>query len=161
MRLRVYIKYFNPDCKIADFAKGDWIDLKAAEPVRGLKGELFYIPLGVAMDLPHGFEAIVAPRSSTPKNFGFIVPNSIGVIDNSYCGDNDQWKCPALFFGEGEVNRGDRICQFRIQLSQKATFWDKLKWLFSDGFEFIEVEQLGAVDRGGFGSTGVAGRACN
>ena len=113
------------------------------------------------MDLPHGFEAIVAPRSSTPKNFGFIVPNSIGVIDNSYCGDNDQWKCPALFFGEGEVNRGDRICQFRIQLSQKATFWDKLKWFFSDGFEFIEVEQLGAVDRGGFGSTGVAGCACN
>lgn len=161
MKLKIKVKVLTEGCMPEINEKGDWIDLKAAEPVRGFKGELFYIPLGVAMDLPHGFEAIVAPRSSTPKNFGFIVPNSIGVIDNSYCGDNDQWKCPALFFGEGEVNRGDRICQFRIQLSQKATFWDKLKWLFSDGFEFIEVEQLGAVDRGGFGSTGVAWCACN
>lgn len=74
MKLKVYIKYFSPGCKIADFAKGDWIDLKAAEPIRGFKGELFYIPLGVAMVLPHGFEAIVAPRSSTPKNFGSLFP---------------------------------------------------------------------------------------
>lgn len=161
MKLKVYIKYFSPGCKIADFAKGDWIDLKAAEPIRGFKGELFYIPLGVAMDLPHGFEAIVAPRSSTPKNFGFIVPNSIGVIDNSYCGDKTNGNALLFLRGGSKLNRGDRICQFWIQLSQKATFWDKLRWFFSDGFEFIEVEQLGAVDRGGFGSTGVAGCACN
>lgn len=161
MKLKVYIKYFNPECRIAELTKGDWIDLRSSVTVQQSKGDLIYIPLGVAIELPHGFEAIVNPRSSTPLKFGFIVPNSQGVIDNSYCGDKDEWMCPALFFKDGSIQKGDRICQFKIQLSQKASMWDKLRWLCSGGFKFVEVTNLGNKNRGGFGSTGVAGCTCN
>lgn len=154
MKLKVYVRYYASYCFIRPYAKGDWMDLKAREPFEGKNGDLTYIPLGVAIELPPGFEAIMAPRSSTPKKYGFIVPNSIGVIDNSYCGDEDEWKCPALFFKDGVVHEGERICQFRIQLSQKASVWDKLKWLFCNGIEFIEVEHLRGESRGGFGTTG-------
>lgn len=116
--------------------------------------EVVYISLGVAMKLPDGFEAIIAPRSSSPKNFGFIVPNSFGVIDSSYCGNEDEWKLIALPFRDATISREDRVCQFRIQLSQKATFWQKLKWFFSNGIEFVQVEDLEGTARGGFGSTG-------
>lgn len=154
MKQKVFIKYHSPSSRLANIPKGDWIDLRAAAAVEAKKGDFKLISLGVSMDLPPGCEAIVAPRSSSPINYGFIVPNSIGVIDNSYRGTSDVWKCPALFFTDGKINKGDRICQFRIQLSQKATVWQKLKWLFSDGFVFIEVDYLQEEDRGGFGSTG-------
>lgn len=154
MKPKVFVKYHDSACKLANIPKGDWIDLRSAESFEAKKGDLKMISLGVSMDLPPGFEAIVAPRSSSHLNHGFTVPNSIGVIDNSYRGNYDVWKCPALFFDNGTVSRGDRICQFRIQLSQRATFWQKFKWLFSDGFEFIEVNYLQEESRGGFGSTG-------
>lgn len=153
MKLKVYIKYFDSICELSFIQKGDWIDLRAASHIAGKKGELQLIPLGVAMKLPKGFEAIVNPRSSTFLKHGFIMPNSQGVIDNSYQGDTDCWMCPALFFKDGVVYRGNRICQFRIQLSQRASVWDKLKWLFCSGIEFVEVEHLTAKNRGGFGST--------
>lgn len=156
MKLKIYVKYFDPVCGISFIQKGDWIDLRASADVSGKKGQLQLIPLGVAMRLPKGFEAIVNPRSSTPLKHGFTMPNSQGVIDNSYQGDTDYWMCPALFFKDGVINKGDRICQFRIQLSQRASVWDKLKWLFCSGIEFVEVEYLTAKNRGGFGSTGRA-----
>jgi dUTP pyrophosphatase len=94
-------------------------------------------------------------RSSTPKKFGVITANSEGVIDNTYCGNNDEWKYPALAIKDTTINEGDRICQFRIQLSQKATVWQKLKWLLSSGVKIVEVESLSGANRNGFGSTGV------
>ena len=82
------------------------------------------------------------------------MPNSIGIIDNSYSGDQDEWKCPALFFEEGIIQEGSRICQFRITLSQKASLWTKLLWLFCSGVKLVEVDHLDEHNRGGFGSTG-------
>ena len=93
--MKIYIKYFSDVEKLTKLSVGDWIDLRAAEDVDMAAGEFRLIPLGVGMKLPEGYEAHVAPRSSTFKNFGIIAANSIGIIDNSYCGDEDQWKLPA------------------------------------------------------------------
>ena len=176
-------------------AKGDWIDLRAAEDitlpvpisnrehqvnnqkVRDVNIQNKLISLGVAMQLPAGYEAHVLPRSSSYKNFGVVLGNSMGIIDNSYCGPKDIWrfnaialkpctikgprpateedyKNPELTIVNGWV-QGDRICQFRIQLSQKATVWQKLKWLFSNGIKIEVVKGLSGSNRGGIGSTGV------
>ena len=137
--------------------KGDWIDLTAGEKVqltnRGLT-KISYIPLGIAMELPKGYEAILVSRSSTPEKFGITCPNSFGVIDNSYCGNEDEWKFPAIGLRQTTINSGDRICQFRIQLSQKATVWQKLKWLFSGNLKIKFVDNLSKPSRGGIGTTG-------
>lgn len=140
---KIEIKYFTGEIeKIAPIRQGDWIDLRAAAKVEMKKGDFTLIPLGVAMKLPRGYEAHVAPRSSTYKNFGIIQANSIGIIDNSYCGDNDQWFYPAIALRDTVINVNDRICQFRIVKVQPPV-------------EFQIVEKLGDKDRGGFGSTGV------
>ena len=139
------IKYFSD--KIEKLAyienKSDWIDLRAAEEVRLKKGEFALIPLGVAMELPKGYEAHVVPRSSTFKNFGIIQTNHMGVIDESYCGDSDQWYMPVLAVRDTEIHVNDRICQFRIMQHQPT-------------IRFEETDTLGHSDRGGFGSTGKA-----
>ena len=138
----IKIKYFNENIeKIAPIAKGDWIDLRAAAEVELKAGEFRLIPLGVAMELPKGYEAHVCPRSSTFKNFGVIQTNSMGIIDNSYCGDNDQWFFPAFALRDTVIKENDRICQFRIMEIQPR-------------INFITVESLGNEDRGGHGSTG-------
>ena len=107
------------------------------------------------MQLPKGFEAVALPRSSTYKNFGVILGISEGIIDQSYCGDNDEWRFNAIAFRATTINEGDRICQFRVQLSQKATIWQKLMWLLSSGIKIVEVDNLGNKDRRGIGSTGI------
>ena len=177
MKLKIKIKVLTEGCVPEIIECGDWIDLKLAETVhlvppqagtlkkkqeqlqtlsyRNVTAEVTYLPLGVAMELPKGFEAKVLPRSSTPKKLGIVCANSMGVIDNSYNGDNDEWKFPAIAIRETTIEEGTRICQFRIQLSQKATFWQKLKWLFSSGIKLVEVDKLNNEDRLGFGSTGV------
>lgn len=134
--------------------KGDWIDLYSAEDKKFRPGESGLLDLGIAMQLPKGFEAIVAPRSSTFKHFGIICSNSFGIIDNSFCGDNDMWKFPYYSPKGGSITVLSRPCQFRIQLSQKATFIQKLKWLFSSKIKFVRVHKLKNKDRGGIGSTG-------
>ena len=121
--------------------KSDWYDLRAAEDVEMKSGEFKLIKLGVAIQLPSGYEAIVAPRSSTFKNYGIIQANSIGVIDESYCGDNDQWMLPAIALRDTTIHKNDRICQFRIIEHQPA-------------HKITTVQQLGGKDRGGIGSTG-------
>jgi len=121
--------------------KSDWIDLRAAEDVTLKAGEFKLIPLGVAMQLPQGYEAHIVPRSSTFKNFGIIQTNHQGVIDCSYCGDNDQWRMPVYAVRDTEIHVNDRICQFRIMENQPKIVFD-------------EVEHLEGADRGGFGSTG-------
>lgn len=139
--MKIYIKYFSDVEKLTKLSVGDWIDLRAAEDVDMEAGEFRLIPLGVGMKLPEGYEAHVAPRSSTFKNFGIIATNSIGIIDNSYCGEEDQWKLPAYALREAHIKKNDRICQFRIVQRQPK-------------LEFEQVEHLDAVSRGGFGSTG-------
>lgn len=121
--------------------KSDWIDLRAAEDVTLKKGEFRLIPLGVAMELPKGYEAHIVPRSSTFKNFGVIQTNHIGVIDETYCGDGDQWYFPVYALMDTEIHRNDRICQFRIMEHQPEIM-------------FEEVDRLEGKNRGGFGSTG-------
>ena len=123
--------------------KSDWIDLRAAEDVELKAGEFKLIPLGVAMQLPQGYEAHIIPRSSTFKNFGVIQANHMGMIDESYCGDNDQWYFPAIALRDTVIKTGDRICQFRIMEHQPTLY-------------FQTVDTLGNTDRGGFGSTGRA-----
>lgn len=141
--MKIQIKYFTDKIdKIKYIAgKSDWMDLRAAEDIEMKAGDFRLIPLGVGMKLPDGYEAHVVPRSSTFKNYGLIQTNSMGVVDETYCGDNDQWFWPALATRDVKINANDRICQFRIMEHQPA-------------FNFEEVDRLGEIDRGGFGSTG-------
>lgn len=141
-KVKIKIKYFTDIEKIAKIDKGDWIDLRAAEDTILKMGEFKLIPLGVAMELPKGYEAHIVPRSSTYKKFGIIQTNHQAVIDESYCGDNDQWLYPAYALRDTEIHKGDRICQFRIVEKQPT-------------IDFEEVETLDNEDRGGIGSTGV------
>ena len=140
----IKIKYFdNEITKIEKIDKGDWIDLRAAESVMLKTGEFKLIKLEVGMILPQGYEAHIVPRSSTFKNFGIIQTNHYGIIDESYCGDNDQWCFPAFALRDTIIHKNDRICQFRIVKKQPPV-------------EFEVVEHLGKTDRGGFGSTGMS-----
>ncbi len=140
----VQIKYFTDKidklCYIG--GKSDWIDLRAAEDVELVAGQFRLIPLGVAMKLPKGYEAHIVPRSSTFKNFGIIQTNHMGIIDETYCGDHDQWYFPAYALRDTSISVNDRICQFRIMEHQPA-------------ITFEERDALEGEDRGGLGSTGV------
>ena len=142
--MEIKIKYHNTEMtRIEKINQGDWIDLRAAEDAEMKAGEFRIISLGVSMKLPEGYEAHIVPRSSTFKKWGVLQVNSMGVIDNRYCGDNDVWGFPALAMRDTVIRKGDRICQFRIQRVMEPV-------------EFVEVECLDAPDRGGFGSTGMA-----
>lgn len=160
MKIKVSNKTKN---KIKIIEKGDWIDLYTAEEVEVLAPKSRYqnirfspklISLGVAMKLPKYFEANIVPRSSTFKNFGLIQSNSMGIIDHTYCGNNDIWKMPVIPFEHKIIPAGTRIAQFRIRPSQFAPIWVKLRWLFTNKIKFVEVDSLNSNDRGGFGSTG-------
>jgi len=140
--MNIRVKYFADGIvPLERIEKGDWIDLRAAEEVSMEAGDFGYIPLGVGMILPDGYEALIAPRSSTFKKFGIIVTNSPGVIDNSFSGENDQWMLAAYALRSTVIRKNDRICQFRIQKKQPD-------------IEFETVEHLNSESRGGFGSTG-------
>lgn len=139
--MKIKIKYFTDIEPVEAIEVGNWIDLRCAEDIELKKGEFKLIPLGIAMQLPQGYEAIVAPRSSTFKKWKIIQTNSIGVIDESYCGDNDMWMMPVMATEDTKIAKNDRICQFRIFEHQPS-------------IEFEKVETLGNEDRGGFGSTG-------
>lgn len=139
----IKIRYFTDKIDKLDYidGKSDWIDLRAAENVKLEQGEYRLISLGVAMELPKGYEAHIVPRSSTFKSYGIIQTNHQAVIDNSYCGDNDQWYMPVYAMRDTQIHINDRICQFRIMKIQPEII-------------FNEVKHLGGEDRGGFGSTG-------
>ena len=140
--VQIKIKYLDDSIKRLTYveSKSDWIDLAAAETVTLKKGEFKLIHLGVAMELPEGYEAHIAPRRSTYKNFKIPQPNSVDVVDRSYCGPNDWWKMAVYATEDTTINKGDRIAQFRIIENQPK-------------LNFVESELTGK-DRGGFGSTG-------
>lgn len=140
--VQIKIKYLDDSIKRLTYVEGksDWIDLAAAETVTLKKGEFKLIHLGVAMELPEGYEAHIAPRSSTFKNFKILETNSVGVVDRSYCGPNDWWKMAVYATEDTSIKKGDRIAQFRIIENQPK-------------LNFVEGELTGK-DRGGFGSTG-------
>ena len=127
--------------------------MKSGKEIQKVVFDSKKIKLGVGMELPAGFEAVVVPRSSTFSRTKTILANSQGVIDNCYCGDDDEWMYPVIALNTSHIKKGQAICQFRIQLSQKATVWQKLKWLFSRKIKFIQTDKLRDVNRGGFGST--------
>ena len=140
---KIKIKYFSDEIDKLTYidGKSDWIDLRASETVELKKGDFKLIPLGVAMELPKGYEAHVVPRSSTFKNYGILQVNSCGIIDGSYCGDDDMWRMPVYATRDTVIQKNDRICQFRIMENQPKIIFD-------------EVTSLENKSRGGFGSTG-------
>lgn len=138
----IKVKYLRDVKPIGKIETGDWVDLRAGETIKLNPMQWATIPLGVAIELPKGYEAILAPRSSTFKKWGIIQTNSIGIIDESYCGDNDEWCMPVLAIQKTIIKKNDRICQFRIQKHQPKV-------------DFETVKELGNPDRNGFGSTGV------
>ena len=140
----IRIKYHdNTLPKVEAIAAGNWIDLRAAERVEMKAGDFKVISLGVSMELPEDYEAHLAPRSSTFKKWGILMTNGVGVIDNSYSGDDDVWGFAALAMRDTVIEKGDRIAQFRIMKAMKSV-------------GFIEVDHLADRSRGGFGSTGTA-----
>ena len=139
--MTVLVKYHADIHPLEQFANGDWIDLRAAEDVELKAGEYKLISLGVSMKLPYGYEAVVVPRSSTFKHWGIIQTNHMGVIDNSYSGDDDVWKFPAYATKDVLIEKNSRICQFRIQRSMPR-------------LDLITVDKLDDVSRGGFGTSG-------
>lgn len=138
--LEIEIKMLEKDLPLPE-RHGDWIDLRAAETVELKKGEFKTIRLGVAMKLPKGYEAYIVPRSSTFGKYYVIQTNHFGVVDNTYCGDEDEWKLAVYAMEDTKIEKGDRICQFRIQKSMPKVV-------------FKQVETLNNPNRGGFGSTG-------
>lgn len=140
--MEIKIKYHS-DIDRLGFVNGnsDWIDLRVAEDVTLKAGEFKLISLGVSMQLPEGYEAVIIPRSSTFKHWGVLQTNHVGLIDNSYCGDNDIWMFPALATRDVTIKKNERICQFRIQKKMETV-------------TFKTVDTLGNANRGGFGSSG-------
>lgn len=177
MKLKIKVKVLTEGCMPVISENGDWIDLRSAINItipapqanafkrKTIEGEsvghrdveipTYYIPLGVAMQLPQGFEAIIDSRSSGPKKLKIFIPNGQGIVDNTYNGDKDEWNYICSPMEATSIKKGDRICQFRIQLSQKATFWQKLKWFLCSGVELVRVDSLNNKNRGGLGSSGV------
>lgn len=140
--MTILIKYHADITPIEQKEGSDWIDLRAAEDVEIFEDEFKLISLGVSMKLPEGYEAHIVPRSSTFKNWGVIQTNHMGVIDESYCGDEDVWKFPAYATRHTVIHKNDRICQFRIMKKQPE-------------ITFEVADKLENVGRGGFGSTGI------
>lgn len=141
-KLEIKVKYFDDSIeKIEKISKGDWIDLRASKTVELNQFDFALIPLGIGMILPDGCEANIVPRSSTFKNFGILQTNSFAVIDNSYSGDDDEWKLPVVALRNTRIEKGERICQFRINYKM-------------EDLEIKFVDKLNEVNRGGFGSTG-------
>ena len=142
MKKKITILYHKKQMsRIEKISKGDWIDLRLAKTVTLKKGEYQLLSLGVSIKLPKGYEALVAPRSSTFKNYGIIMANSIGIIDETYCGTNDIWRFPALATKDITIPADTRIAQFRIIKHQPK-------------IEFIIADKLSNSNRGGIGSTG-------
>lgn len=165
--MKIKVKYQTEVSPLLVSEKGEWVDLRTAQAIgfqapqiENAKDKKVYfdsrlISFGIAVKLPKYFEANILPRSSTFKNTGILMTNGMGIVDSTYCGNNDIWAFPAMATQEVTIPQGTRIAQFRIRPSQFAPWWVKLKWLFTSKIEFVRVYDLESKDRGGFGSTGV------
>ena len=174
--MKIKVKLYNGQRLPKIIDQGDWIDIFPTENIelegpiantlkrdrsnkndirtRSIEFKPKFVDLCMAMELPKGYEAHVLPRSSSFKKWGFLLVNSKGVIDNTYCSNTDRWGAMLLPTRNATITKDKAILQFRITLSQKATIWQRIKWLFSNGrIEFVEVNDLGNKPRGGFGST--------
>lgn len=176
MKIKIFEK--TEGCFPVEFEIGEWYDLAAARNIRlkapvattlrystkknmveqsdkpkkrDVEFQSVMIPLGVCMEIPKGYEAIIVPRSSTFKKWGVIQVNSESIIDNSFSSEQDEWMFPVLATRDGMIPKGTRIAQFRIQLSQRASMWQKIKWLFSGKAKLVKVDHLDNEPRGGFG----------
>ena len=143
MKETIHIKYFSPDYHKLEYIeeKSDWIDLRSNETINLEKDKHYLIPLGIAMQLPKGYEALIAPRSSSFKKWGIIQTNTPGIVDETYCGPNDQWFMSVYATKNAKIERFDRVCQFRIIEHQPT-------------IHFKESELTNNISRGGHGSTG-------
>lgn len=156
--MKILVKYHNENCKIEKH--GNWIDLKSSETVTITKLENKLISLGVSVKLPKYYQANIVPRSGTFKKYKIIQTNHYGVVDgpdktsNGYSGNDDIWKFNALAFEDTTIGEGERICQFEIRPIMSAPWYIKLKWIFDNKINIIEVSDLKSPNRGGFGSTG-------
>lgn len=140
----IKVKYHDGASKLGSDIHGVMCDLSASETVELKQGEVKVIPLGVSMKLPYDDFGIVVPRSSTCLKHGIMMANSIGIIENEYCGDGDVWGFVAYAIRDTVIERGTRIAQFMP--SPFVPDWNKIV--------FEEVESMGCADRGGYGSTG-------
>lgn len=133
-----------PEFRLQFSDNGDWIDLRSSQELILNAGDVVKIPLGVAIKLPENYEAHIEPRSSTLTKRGILCPT--GVIDSSYCGDNDIWHLQGYAIRATKIEKGDRIAQFRI-----------FKKMDNENQEIIlqTVDHLDGPDRGGFGSSGL------
>lgn len=173
--MKIKVKEVTPGCMPEILKVGDCIDLMTSEEYtlkcphvkmlhkkknsdennverfRDVIFEYRLLDLGVVIELPKGFEAVLMPRSSAFKKWGILQTNSIGEIDQSFCGPNDVWKMPVMATRNVVIPKGTPIAQFKVQLSQKATMWQKLKWLLSSKIEIVKVDEMHNADRGGIG----------
>ena len=140
--MELKIKYIHDIDRLVKIEQGDWIDLRVSEHTHLTEGDYALLPLGIAVELPEGYEAHIVPRSSTFRNFGVLQTNGIGIVDESYNGDNDMWMFPAYATRDCFIPKGSRICQFRIVKKMES-------------IDFITVDNLGNENRGGLGSTGI------
>ena len=157
--MKLYVKYHNQNCKLIQM--GNWIDLKSSGEykIKKFKNEL--IDLGVSIKLPKYYQANIVPRSGTYSKYSIIQANHYGIIDGptnntgGYSGNEDRWKFNAIAFIDTQIFEGDRICQFEIRPTMNAPWYVKLRWLFDNKINIIEVDDLKSPNRGGFGSTGI------
>ena len=177
MKTKIKVLRLNKNIELPKIIKkGEWIDLRLSHSVsfkapyakmlhkkkkdnevertREIVFDIKMLDLGIAVEMEKGYEALILPRSGLFKNYGLVLLNSEGIIDNPYNGENDEWKANVLGLKTTNIPEGERLFQFRIQLSQKATVWQKIKWLFSNGIEIVEVDHLDNENRNGFSSTG-------
>ncbi len=161
--MKIRVKLHDGQQPLEILEQGDWIDLRSniSYTARGpfvsadsIVPDTKLIPLGISMELPKYFEANILPRSGSFKNFGFILLNSMGIIDHPYKGNKDEWMANLEFLKNAQINKGDRILQFRIRPTQFAPWWVHLKWIFKKKIEFVYVDDLENSNRGGFGSSG-------
>lgn len=146
---KIEIFYHDPNMPKLDFIggsdKSNWIDLYTAEDVHLKKGEFTLISMGISAKIPDGTEVRIAPRSSSYKNFKVLFTNSVGIIDTTYCGQDDIWKSPILAMEDTFIPKYSRICQFRLNTTMTEEF---------PSLQIVEVDKLDGENRGGFGSTG-------
>lgn len=157
-KLKLKVRYIDKGIdELVKIEKGDLIDLRVSSimvnkedkteelknnPIKYKAGDVVFIGLGFAMQMPKGYKANVYPRSSTFKNYGLILTNSVGQIDNTYQGNDDEWKVMLYALKDGEISYNDRVVQMEVVKAMPSKI------------RILAVDELIGSNRGGYGSTG-------